>query len=135
KNTRVTLMIAAAVVAGLVAVVTATQWLNQQARIGVTKVVVMGVDMQLGSRLTPQMLQVADWPSSSVPPGSFHDPKNLDGRVVLTSLQHGEAVTESKLAPVGTKGGLSALVSEGKRAITVRVNDVIGVAGFALPGN
>jgi pilus assembly protein CpaB len=42
---------------------------------------------------------------------------------------------ESKLAPPGTKGGLSAVVAEGKRAITVRVNDVVGVAGFALPGN
>jgi pilus assembly protein CpaB len=44
-------------------------------------------------------------------------------------------VLESKLAPVGTKGGLSAVIGEGHRAITVRVNDVVGVAGFALPGN
>jgi pilus assembly protein CpaB len=51
------------------------------------------------------------------------------------TLQQGEPVLESKLAPVGTQGGLSAVISEGKRAITVRVNDVIGVAGFALPGN
>ena len=42
---------------------------------------------------------------------------------------------ESKLAPVGTKGGLSAVIADGSRAITVRVNDVVGVAGFALPGN
>jgi pilus assembly protein CpaB len=47
----------------------------------------------------------------------------------------GEPVSEVKLAPSGTLGGLSALITEGKRAITVRVNDVIGVAGFALPGN
>jgi pilus assembly protein CpaB len=47
----------------------------------------------------------------------------------------GEPVSEAKLAPVGTLGGLSALITEGKRAITVRVNDVIGVAGFTLPGN
>jgi len=44
-------------------------------------------------------------------------------------------VIESKLAPQGTKGGLSAVIGEGRRAITVRVNDVVGVAGFALPGN
>jgi pilus assembly protein CpaB len=44
-------------------------------------------------------------------------------------------VLESKLAPVGTKGGLSAVIDKGDRAITVRVNDVVGVAGFALPGN
>jgi pilus assembly protein CpaB len=44
-------------------------------------------------------------------------------------------VLESKLAPKGTKGGLSAVIAEGKRAITVKVNEVVGVAGFALPGN
>ena len=52
-----------------------------------------------------------------------------------TSLQRGEPIMEGKLAPPGTKGGLSAVVTEGKRAMTVRVNDVVGVAGFALPGN
>jgi pilus assembly protein CpaB len=50
------------------------------------------------------------------------------------SLQRGEPLTETRLAPIGTKGGLSAVVPEGKRAMTVRVNDVVGVAGFALPG-
>jgi pilus assembly protein CpaB len=55
--------------------------------------------------------------------------------VLRVSVQRDEPILESKLAPVGTKGGLSAVVAEGKRAITVRVNDVIGVAGFALPGN
>jgi pilus assembly protein CpaB len=55
--------------------------------------------------------------------------------VLKTSLARGEPVLEAKLSPVGTVGGLSAVINEGKRAITVRVNDVIGVAGFALPGN
>jgi pilus assembly protein CpaB len=55
--------------------------------------------------------------------------------VVKTSVSRGEPLIEAKLAPLGTKGGLSAVVSEGKRAMTVRVNDVVGVAGFALPGN
>ena len=52
-----------------------------------------------------------------------------------TSVTRGEPLLEGKLAPAGTKGGLSAVVAEGKRAMTVRVNDVVGVAGFALPGN
>ncbi|HSG00429.1 MAG TPA: Flp pilus assembly protein CpaB, partial [Vicinamibacterales bacterium] len=56
-------------------------------------------------------------------------------RVLKTSVLRGEPLLESKLAPVGTKGGLSAVISEGRRAITVRVNEVVGVAGFALPGN
>jgi pilus assembly protein CpaB len=55
--------------------------------------------------------------------------------VVRTSLARGEPILASKLAPVGARGGLAAAIGEGRRAITVRVNEVIGVAGFALPGN
>ena len=54
--------------------------------------------------------------------------------MVLVALQRGEPLTEARLAPVGARGGLSAVVPEGRRAMTVRVNDVVGVAGFALPG-
>jgi pilus assembly protein CpaB len=129
------MMMVVAVIAGMVAVVLASQWISGQSQLGASKVVILGVDVQLGGRITPEMLRLADWPSGSVPPGAFNDPKNLDGRVVMISLQRGEPVLESKLAPIGTKGGLSAVVTEGKRAMTVRVNDVIGVAGFALPGN
>ena len=135
RNTRAWMMMGAAVVAGLVAVVLASQWISRQSQLGASKVVVLGVDVQLGGRITPEMVKLVDWPSGSVPPGTFDDPKNVDGRVVKTSVQRGEPVLESKLAPIGTKGGLSAVVAEGKRAMTVRVNDVIGVAGFALPGN
>jgi len=135
RSGRALMMIGAALAAGFIAVIMATQWISGQAQLGVKKVVVLGVDVQLGSRLNPEMLQLADWPSSSIPPGAFTDVKALDGRVLKTTLQRGEAVLESKLAPEGTRGGLSAVVSEGRRAITVRVNDVVGVAGFALPGN
>jgi pilus assembly protein CpaB len=135
RNTRALVMMAAAVIAGLIAVVLASQWISRQSQFGASKVVTLAVDVQLGSRLTPDMVKLVDWPSGSVPTGAFNDPKLLDGRVVKTSLQRGEPVLESKLAPVGTKGGLSSVVTEGKRAMTVRVNDVIGVAGFALPGN
>ncbi len=55
--------------------------------------------------------------------------------MLRTSLLRGEAVIDTKLAPLGTTGGLFAGIGEGRRAMTVRVNDVIGVAGFALPGN
>jgi pilus assembly protein CpaB len=55
--------------------------------------------------------------------------------VLKASMLNGEPVVEARLSPVGTLGGLSAVIDEGQRAITVRVNDVIGVAGFALPGN
>jgi pilus assembly protein CpaB len=81
------------------------------------------------------MLRLVEWPPSSVPPGAFTDVGPLADRVVKTGVSRGEPVIEAKLAPPGSKGGLSAVVADGKRAMTVRVNDVVGVAGFALPGN
>ena len=135
KNTRSMAMLVIALVAGLAAVVLAAKWVQQQSQNGGNKLAVAMVDMQLGSRISPEMIQMVDWPSSSVPVGAFSDPKELDGRVAKMTLARGEPLLESKLAPVGSRGGLSALVGEGQRAITVRVNDVIGVAGFALPGN
>ena len=128
-------MVVIAIVLGLGAVVLASRWVSQQAAVASSKVVVAAKDLDLGTRLTPEMLKLVDWPKASLPEGTVQDPKTLDTRVVKTSLLRGEPILESKLAPLGAKGGLSAVIGEGKRAITVRVNDVIGVAGFALPGN
>lgn len=128
-------MLVIALFAGMAAVVLAAKWIQQQGTGESGKIAVAMADMQLGSRLSPEMTQMVGWPSSSVPEGAFTDAKELDGRVAKTTLARGEPILESKLAPVGSRGGLSAVVSEGNRAITVRVNDVIGVAGFALPGN
>lgn len=135
KNPRALIMIVVSVAVGLGAVVLASRWMAEQASVATTKIVVAANDIDLGTPLTPQMLKLLDWPNGSVPQGAIQDPKALDSRVVKVSLQRGEPILESKLAPLGTKGGLSAVISEGKRAMTVRVNDVIGVAGFALPGN
>jgi pilus assembly protein CpaB len=96
---------------------------------------VAAVDIELGSKINPQMTTQVDWPAASVPAGAFTDVKDVQDRVVKVGVQRGEAILDRKLAPVGTSGGLSAVIAEGKRAMTVRVNDVVGVAGFALPGN
>ncbi|SDI09581.1 Flp pilus assembly protein CpaB [Paraburkholderia phenazinium] len=135
KNSRAFIMLAIAMLAGLSAVVFASRWLVQTSSGAVTQVAVASDDINLGEPLTGAMVHTVNWPTDSIPPGAFSDPKTLDGRVLRASVQRGEPVLESKLAPVGTKGGLSAVIGEGHRAITVRVNDVVGVAGFALPGN
>ena len=134
KGTRGLIMLLVALLAGIAAVVMASKWMQGQAKDG-NRIAVAAADVEIGARLSPEMLKLVEWPPSSVPPGAFTDTAPLDGRVVKTSVTRGEPLIEGKLAPVGTKGGLSAVVSEGKRAMTVRVNDVIGVAGFALPGN
>jgi pilus assembly protein CpaB len=135
KNKRALAMMAIAVLFGLAAVVFASRWLLSQPGSAAGRIAVAAVDISLGQRLTPEMFKLADWPAHSMPKGVFVDPQKLNGRVLKTNLVTGEPVSEAKLAPAGTLGGLSALITEGKRAITVRVNDVIGVAGFALPGN
>jgi len=135
KNRRALVRMALAVVLGLLAVLLASHWLLRQTPAGKGKIVVASSDVNLGQRLTPEMLRLAEWPAESLPQGALQDPAKLAGRVLKTSVLRGEPLSEAKLAPVGTLGGLSALITEGRRAITVRVNDVIGVAGFALPGN
>ena len=134
RNARALTMMAFAVILAFVAVIVAARWINAQASGTTNKVAVALVDISLGARIAPEMVRMVDWPSSALPPGAINDPKLLDSRVTRTSIQHGEPIMESKLAPPGTQGGLSAVVGEGKRAMTVRVNDVVGVAGFALPG-
>jgi pilus assembly protein CpaB len=135
KNKRALVVMAVAILFGLTAVVLASRWLLMQPAGNAGRIVVANGDINLGQRLTPEMLKLAEWPADSQPKGAFTDPQKLSGRVLRSSVLLGEPVSEAKLAPAGTLGGLSALITEGKRAITVRVNDVIGVAGFALPGN
>src|SRR6185436_20096921 len=127
------LMLFIAALAGFAAVFLAARWMQSQGG-DKGRIAVANFDVELGSRLTPEMVRMVDWHSGSVPDGAFNEAPKLDGRVVKTSMQRGEPFMDAKLAPIGTKGGLSAVVPEGKRAMTVRVNDVIGVAGFALPG-
>ena len=135
RNTRAMIMMVVAIALAFVAVVVAARWINAQATTSTAKVAVAQVDISMGARITPDMVRLVDWPASVQPPGAIKDDKVLESRVSKTSITRGEPILETKLAPPGTQGGLSAVVAEGKRAMTVRVNDVVGVAGFALPGN
>jgi pilus assembly protein CpaB len=135
RNTRAFVMIAIALVLALGAVVVAAQWITDQGAATSKKVAVALVDIAPGTRFTPEMVNLVDWPANAMPPGAITDVKQLDTRVSRNTIEHGEPIMESKLAAAGTTGGLSAVVAQGKRAMTVRVNDVVGVAGFALPGN
>jgi len=99
-----------------------------------TPVVVAGADLVLGAELRREDLRVITWPADAVPAGSFKDPQELIGRGLVQSITENEAVLPGKLAPVGSGAGLPPVIPEGKRAVSVRVNDVIGVAGYVLPG-
>ena len=135
RNLRALVMIGISLVAGIAAMVLALRWLTDQTSVATTKVAVAAVDLEVGQAIGVQQLRLVDWPSGGVPGGAFQRIEDLDGRVVKLNVLRDEPILESKLAAKGTRGGLSAVIAEGKRAITVRVNDVVGVAGFALPGN
>jgi len=128
-------MIGVALILALAAVVVAAQWIAGQSAGNSNKVAVALLDISMGARITPELVHMVDWPASSMPVGAMVDLKTLEGRITRGNIQRGEPISESRLAPAGTTGGLSAVVAAGKRAMTVRVNDVVGVAGFALPGN
>lgn len=134
RNIKALSLIFLALVIALAAAVYAAGWVSRQNASASNKVVVAAVDIELGSKLQPQMLSVVEWPVGAVPSGAYRDAKDLQDRVLKVGVLKGDAIVDRKLAPEGSQGGLSAVITEGKRAMTVRVNDVVGVAGFALPG-
>lgn len=106
----------------------------QQVSLPTTPVVVAAADLALGMELRREDLRVIAWPADAVPGGSFKDPQDVIGRGLVQPVAQNETVLPSKLAPVGAGAGLPPVIPEGMRAVSVRVNDVIGVAGYVLPG-
>ncbi len=100
------------------------------------QVALAGRDMPWGTPLTPDMIRLASLPKELAPAGHFTSLADLQGRVLVRPVSQNEPITESKLAPTSvTTGGVSAVVSHGKRAIAVAGDKVIGLSGFIQPGN
>ncbi|MDB5884526.1 MAG: Flp pilus assembly protein CpaB [Polaromonas sp.] len=135
KSRRGLTMLVFSIFLGVAAVLLAARWMGQQASNDRTMVLVAVRDLDLGQAITPAMLQTIAWPAGAMPVGAFNDVKKLEGRVVRSSIFKGEPVLAPKLAPEGTKAGLDSIIKEGQRAITVKVNEVVGVAGFLAPGS
>jgi pilus assembly protein CpaB len=87
-----------------------------------------------GALVTKDMLRSVAWPATSRVPGSYTDAKLVLDRGAVVAIAENEPITESKLAAVGAGAGLPPTIPPGMRAISVRVNEVIGVAGFVVPG-
>lgn len=99
----------------------------------ITTIVVARTNVKLGSVLKDGDLTTASWVGPP-PPGTIVNKKDAVGRGVISDLYQGEAIMESRLAAPGSGGGLAATIHPGMRACAVKVNDVVGVAGFATPG-
>lgn len=97
-------------------------------------VVIAASDLVVGARLQDRDVRVATFPRSLVPPGAFEHASEVVGRGVILPIGKGEFVLPSKVAPENAGAGLPALIPPGMRAVSVRVNDVVSVAGFVTPG-
>jgi pilus assembly protein CpaB len=143
-----TVMIALAVVFGGAAVFLAKTWLAHQADLNAamhtsepasaTTLVVAAEPLRFGMPLTSSSLREISWPSDSLPAGAYAkiDQFLSEGnRVVIQAMEPYEPVLKNKVTGPGQRAGLASLVTEGQRAVTIRVNDVNGVAGFILPND
>jgi pilus assembly protein CpaB len=116
-------------------------WLQRQAAVKPpvqeksTIVVVAKIEVAPTSLLTEIQLKTEVWHQEKPPPGAFTNLEQVLGRVTATSIMPGELVTENKLAPKGTVPGITALLSPNQRAMTVKVDEASGVAGFLTPGD
>jgi pilus assembly protein CpaB len=97
-------------------------------------VVVAAADLALGTELKKEDLTVVNFPVGQAPAGAFSKPNDVIGRGVISSIVKNEPVLPAKLASKEAGAGLPPVIPDGMRAVSVRVNDVIGVAGYVLPG-
>ena len=99
-------------------------------------VAVTAVDLPWGTKLNKEMIKTVPFLKESLPTGHYSEVKKLEGRVIIAPLKKNEPIIESKLAPDSiTTGGVSAVVTPGKRALAVKGDKVIGISGFINPGN
>jgi pilus assembly protein CpaB len=135
---RALLYLAAAIFAALGTAVLLTRYMDSRIaaiRVPTEKVVIAAIDLSIATKLQPDHLTVIEWPKASRPNGTVNDPKELEGRVVNASITKGEPILLSKIASGDGKSALSTVLPAGMRAVSVRVDDVIGVAGFIHPGD
>lgn len=97
-------------------------------------VIVAAVNLDLGAELRPEDLRIVEWPVNTVPVTAFGSADQVVGRGLIQSVVENELILPSKLAPKEAGAGLPPVIPAGMRALSVRVNDVVGVAGYALPG-
>src|SRR5215207_7870693 len=137
NNKRLIISLAGAVIFGILGVVLVTRYIsNAEAYTkSLDNVVVALNPIPLGAKITAEHLTTTPIPNGSTPEGAFRRIDEVVGRVAITPIGVREPLTSSKLAAVGIGAGLSAVIPEGYRAMTVKVDDVVGVSGFVMPGS
>jgi pilus assembly protein CpaB len=138
RQTRTFIVVAVAVVAATIASYGTFRALSRMpqrpAEIPTRKAVIAARQMPLGTMLTRDSVKVVDWPQQTPLQGGFSTIDEVVSRGLIVSVVENEPLSENKLAPKEAGAGLSPTITPGMRAISVKVNEVIGVAGFVVPG-
>jgi pilus assembly protein CpaB len=138
RNTRTLIVLAVAVLmAGLASfgVYMAVRSMPvREVEVARAQAVVAARPLQVGTLVTKDDVKLVPWPAANVVPGSFTEIERVVNRGVIGSVSENEPLTEAKLAAVGSGAGLPPTITEGMRAVSIKVNEVIGVAGFVIPG-
>ena len=136
RNKRFFVVLAGALLFGLLAAVSVSRYLSsaQAYTKSLRGVAVAKVAIPVGSKIIAEQLSLVQFPQESTPDGAFDSVEKLAGRVAIVNIAPREPITEARLAPEGTAAGLSAIIPEGYRAMTVKVDDVVGISGFIMPG-
>lgn len=138
RNTRTLIVLAAAILTASLAsygVYLAVKSIPvREVEVAHTFVVAANKPLAVGARVTEADVKLVAWPNASRVPGSFEKIEQVINRGVVSAFLENEPVVDAKLAPIEAGAGLSPTIPPGMRAISVRVNDVVGVAGFVTPG-
>ena len=139
RNQRAFLFLGLAVLLGLVAALVAQRWLSGQRAPEPTlaetaPVLVAKIDVAVGTALEERAVEVATWPKPFAPTGAFASAEQVQGRVLRHAVASGEPILEAYLLPAGAEAGLPSVIGDEHRAVSVKVDPVIGVAGFVRPG-
>jgi pilus assembly protein CpaB len=138
RNTRTLIVLLVATVAAGVAsyfvYVAIKRMPVREVEVAHTFVVAASHPLPAGALLTPADVKLVAWPERALLPGSFGKVEDVVNRGIVTPVLENEPFAEAKLAPVGAGAGLPPTITPGMRAISVRVNEVVGVAGFVTPG-
>src|ERR1043166_7930694 len=137
RNKRLIIAVSAAIVFGLIAAVSVSRYLAtaREYTKNLNNVVVAKVDIPVGTRIIEEQLAITQLPRSAAPDGTFAKiDETLVDRVAMQRIAAREPITENRLAPLGSAAGLSSVIPEGYRAMNVRVDDVVGISGFIMPG-
>jgi len=137
RNKRLIMALTGAIICGALGVLLVTRYIasvqNHATDLG--DVVVAKVEIPVGAKIAPEQLALAPIPNGSAPEGALRNLDQVAGRVAIVPIGIREPVTNTKLAAEGEGAGLGVLIPEGYRAMTVKVDEIVGISGFVQPGS